>query len=108
MKTIDFAAFGIGSMVYSGLEFGQYFELKESAKCRNVTRALTPAARMLLTLVQMQFIFLSNPVKLMDTGYGGINLPLTSAYKDIARTDTSRPRTKESLRMTYLDLRLLN
>lgn len=26
-------AFGIGSMVYSGLEFGQYFELKGTSFC---------------------------------------------------------------------------
>ena len=52
-------AFGIGSMVYSGLEFGQYFELKEDPKCQNMLIALNPAARMLLTIVQMQFIFLN-------------------------------------------------
>ncbi|KAJ1522706.1 hypothetical protein ONE63_001867 [Megalurothrips usitatus] len=51
-------AFGIGSMVYSGLEFGQFFELRPD--CRTVTQALTPLARMVLTLVQMQFIFLNN------------------------------------------------
>lgn len=52
-------AFGIGSMVYSGLEFGQYFELKEDDSCQNALIALNPAARMLLTIVQMQFIFLN-------------------------------------------------
>ncbi|XP_077292656.1 proton channel OtopLc-like isoform X2 [Arctopsyche grandis] len=53
-------AFGIGSMVYSGLEFGQYFELKGDSRCSNVLLALTPAARMILTLVQMQFIFVNS------------------------------------------------
>lgn len=52
-------AFGIGSMVYSGLEFGQYFELKEDDRCQNIFIAFNPAARMLLTIVQMQFIFLN-------------------------------------------------
>lgn len=52
-------AFGIGSMVYSGLEFGQYFELKEEDGCQNILIAFNPAARMLLTIVQMQFIFLN-------------------------------------------------
>ncbi|CAG4940547.1 unnamed protein product [Colias eurytheme] len=51
-------AFGIGSMVYSGLEFGEYFEMKD--RCRSVLSALTPALRMALTLAQMQFIFLTN------------------------------------------------
>lgn len=52
-------AFGIGSMVYSGLEFGQYFELKSDATCQNSLIALNPATRMVLTIVQMQFIFLN-------------------------------------------------
>lgn len=46
-------------MVYSGLEFGQYFELNASPGCSSIFIALTPAARMLLSLVQMQFIFLN-------------------------------------------------
>ncbi|CAK1578283.1 unnamed protein product [Parnassius mnemosyne] len=51
-------AFGIGSMVYSGLEFGEYFEMTD--RCRSMLSALTPALRMALTLAQMQFIFLTN------------------------------------------------
>ncbi|GBP35836.1 Proton channel OtopLc [Eumeta japonica] len=50
-------AFGIGSMVHSGLDFGEYFEV---TKCRTVLSAVTPAVRMALTLLQMQFIFLTN------------------------------------------------
>ncbi|EFA01890.1 proton channel OtopLc [Tribolium castaneum] len=53
-------AFGIGSMVYSGLEFGRYFELKNNHECfSTMLQAITPATRMLLTLVQVQFIFLN-------------------------------------------------
>ncbi|KAI5641981.1 otopetrin domain-containing protein [Phthorimaea operculella] len=51
-------AFGIGSMVYSGLEFGEYFE--KNGHCRSILSAITPALRMALTLLQMQFIFLTN------------------------------------------------
>ncbi|XP_026326633.1 proton channel OtopLc-like isoform X2 [Hyposmocoma kahamanoa] len=57
-------AFGIGSMVYSGLEFGEYFELTD--RCRSVLTATTPVVRMALTLLQMQFIFLTN--KDIETG----------------------------------------
>ncbi|KAK4887195.1 hypothetical protein RN001_003466 [Aquatica leii] len=54
-------AFGIGSMVYSGLEFGRYFELRNNQDClSNVLQAVTPATRMVLTLVQIQFIFLNS------------------------------------------------
>ncbi|XP_072941800.1 proton channel OtopLc-like isoform X2 [Epargyreus clarus] len=51
-------AFGIGSMVYSGLEFGEYFEMSDD--CRSVVAAITPFLRTTLTLAQMQFIFLTN------------------------------------------------
>ncbi|XP_038105005.1 proton channel OtopLc isoform X1 [Culex quinquefasciatus] len=59
-------AFGIGSMVYSGLEFGQYFELKLDERCHDVLIALVPTARMALCIVQMQFIFFSNGKFHMD------------------------------------------
>lgn len=51
--------FGIGSMVYSALAFGQYFELKTDAKCQNIFIALNPAFRILLIIMQMQLIFLN-------------------------------------------------
>ncbi|OXA52987.1 Otopetrin-3 [Folsomia candida] len=53
-------AFGIGSMIYSGLEFGQYFELDPDTKCHNFMIALTPAVRMIFTFMQMYFIFLNS------------------------------------------------
>ncbi|ODM93811.1 Otopetrin-2 [Orchesella cincta] len=53
-------AFGVGSMIYSGLEFGQYFELKSDARCQNYMQALTPSVRMIFTFMQMYFIFLSS------------------------------------------------
>ncbi|XP_049810138.1 proton channel OtopLc-like [Schistocerca nitens] len=53
-------AFGIGSMIYSGLEFGQFFELEKNPKCYNVMLSVTPIARMIFIIMQMQFIFLSN------------------------------------------------
>lgn len=54
-------AFGVGSMIYSGLEFGQYFELNKSdSKCQNYMMALTPSVRMIFTFMQMYFIFLSS------------------------------------------------
>ncbi|CAG9762035.1 unnamed protein product [Ceutorhynchus assimilis] len=53
-------AFGIGSMVYSGLEFGRYFELRNIPECNYTSlQAITPAIRMILTLLQVQFIFLN-------------------------------------------------
>lgn len=51
-------------MVYSGLEFGEYFEMTD--RCRSILAVITPALRMILTLAQMQFIFLTN--KDIETG----------------------------------------
>lgn len=47
-------------MVYCGLEFGQYFELKGDRECQNILIAITPATRMILTIAQIQFIFLND------------------------------------------------
>ena len=52
--------FGIGSMIYSGLEFGQYFEMRPD--CAEIVTAITPAARMVFTFLQMYFIFLNSRV----------------------------------------------
>ncbi|KAI5641936.1 otopetrin domain-containing protein [Phthorimaea operculella] len=57
-------AFGIGSMIYSGLEFGQYWELERNTNCHNVLLALTPATRMAFIFIQMYFIFLNNEVSI--------------------------------------------
>lgn len=56
------SAFGIGSMIYSGLEIGQYFELERNTKCHNVLVAVTPATRMAFIFIQMYFIFLNEEV----------------------------------------------
>lgn len=52
-------AFAIGTMVYSGLEFGQFFELNGHPGCRDIFVAITPICRMILCIAQVQFIFLN-------------------------------------------------
>ncbi|KAK4311564.1 hypothetical protein Pmani_016929 [Petrolisthes manimaculis] len=54
--------FGIGSMIYSGLEVGQYFELQADDSCADILLVISPAARMLFTFIQMYFIFLNTRV----------------------------------------------
>ncbi|KAF5277655.1 hypothetical protein FQA39_LY06148 [Lamprigera yunnana] len=54
-------AFGIGSMVYSGLKFGHYFKLKNNQECiSSVLQAVVSVTRIILTLVQIQFIFFNS------------------------------------------------
>ena len=55
--------FGIGSMIYSGLEVGQFFELRGDSNCNDILLAIAPAARMLFTFIQMYFIFLNSRVR---------------------------------------------
>ncbi|XP_018025126.1 uncharacterized protein LOC108680745 isoform X2 [Hyalella azteca] len=54
--------FGIGSMIYSGLEVGQYFDLKATAECADLLMVVSPLSRMLFTFIQMYFIFLNSRV----------------------------------------------
>lgn len=65
-------AFGIGSMIYSGLEFGQFFELDADSHCYNLLYALTPSSRMAFTFIQLYFIFLNSRMAI-------------SKYKTLAR-----------------------
>jgi hypothetical protein len=58
-----FAAFGVGNMIYSGLEVGQYFEYQEmDRECFTPLLAITPACRIVFTFIQMYFIFLNSKV----------------------------------------------
>ncbi|KAL3213244.1 hypothetical protein MRX96_035585 [Rhipicephalus microplus] len=56
------SAFGTGSMIYSGLEFGQFFEMESDSKCYNILFSLTPATRMAFTFFQLYFIFINSRV----------------------------------------------
>ena len=49
-------------MIYSGLEFAQYFEIDPTSECHNILFAITPASRMTFTFIQMYFIFLNAKV----------------------------------------------
>jgi len=60
-------AFGVGSMIYSGLEFAQYFEIDAGSYCDNILMAVTPATRMVFTFIQMYFIFLNAKACIIST-----------------------------------------
>lgn len=49
-------------MIYSGLEFAQYFEIDVDSQCHDILMAVTPATRMVFTFIQMYFIFLNAKV----------------------------------------------
>lgn len=55
-------AFGVGSMIYSGLEFGQFFEIDSKEHCYSLIYGLTPGSHMMFTFVQLYFIFMNSRV----------------------------------------------
>lgn len=55
-------AFGVGSMIYSGLEFGQFFELESKEHCYSFMYGLTPGSHMIFTFIQLYFIFMNSRV----------------------------------------------
>ena len=55
-------AFGIGSMIYSGLEFGQFFELESKEHCYSFLYGFTPSSHMAFTFFQLYFIFMNSRV----------------------------------------------
>ncbi|OQR78537.1 otopetrin-2-like [Tropilaelaps mercedesae] len=52
-------AFGLGTMVYNGLEFGSYFEIPTSSRCYSPLLAVNPVLQMAFTFAQMYFIFMN-------------------------------------------------
>lgn len=62
-RNINFVTvFGVGAMIYSALEFGQYFEMSRNPLCDDIMLAVQPFARMLFTFFQMYFVFLNAKV----------------------------------------------
>ncbi len=62
---ISYTVFGIGSMIYSGIEIGMFFELNldEEADCKNLFSVLRPVLQMTFVFVQMYFIFLNQKAR---------------------------------------------
>lgn len=49
-------------MIFSGLEFGKFFETKDTAECKNILIAISPLSRIIFVLMQMLFVFSNNKV----------------------------------------------
>ena len=58
MKFI-FAAFGLGTMIYNGLELGTFFEIPWNSPCYQVLRGINPILQMIFTFSQMYFVFMN-------------------------------------------------
>ncbi|XP_053399314.1 proton channel OtopLc-like [Mercenaria mercenaria] len=52
--------FGIGSMIKSGLHFGEYFEMTTSPNCAHVLFGIRPILHLCFTFIQLYFVFLNS------------------------------------------------
>lgn len=77
----SFPGFGIGSVIYSGLQFGQFFELSSQPDCHNTLKAVKPLLRIIFALMQMLFIF--------SDSYVYIQLSVINYHLQAARCFTS-------------------
>lgn len=68
-------------MIYSGLEFGQFFEMPDDPRCGNIMAAVTPAARMIFTFIQMYFVFLNAKVLVLTIVFHTIHRSLLTFGK---------------------------
>ncbi|XP_068627618.1 proton channel OtopLc isoform X2 [Battus philenor] len=53
-------AFGLGTMIYNGLEFGTFFELPFDSPCYLILKGINPVLQMIFTFMQMYFIFMNS------------------------------------------------
>ena len=56
---INFTAFGLGTMIYNGLELGTFFEIPWNSPCYQVLRGINPILQMIFTFSQMYFVFMN-------------------------------------------------
>ncbi|CAG0882651.1 unnamed protein product [Darwinula stevensoni] len=52
-------AFGLGTMIYCGLEFGGFWEIPWNSPCHELINGLNPCFQMVFTFMQMYFIFMN-------------------------------------------------
>ncbi|KAK9873107.1 hypothetical protein WA026_020836 [Henosepilachna vigintioctopunctata] len=53
-------AFGLATMIYSGLEFGSFFEVPFTSPCYMILKGINPVLQMIFTFMQMYFIFMNS------------------------------------------------
>ncbi|ESO93944.1 hypothetical protein LOTGIDRAFT_228650, partial [Lottia gigantea] len=59
-------AFGIGSMIKSGLQFGIFFENDPFSGCQHLTFGFRPILHLFFTFIQLYFVFLNSKVCIQE------------------------------------------
>ncbi|ODN03693.1 Otopetrin-2 [Orchesella cincta] len=57
-------AFGLGAMIYIGLELGAFFEIPIGSSCYNILRGVNPLLQLIFTFMQMYFIFINSRLRI--------------------------------------------
>ncbi|XP_076338177.1 proton channel OtopLc-like [Tachypleus tridentatus] len=57
-------AFGIGTMIYNGMEFGKFFEIPVTSPCYSILLGVNPVFQMIFTFFQMYFIFVNTKLNI--------------------------------------------
>lgn len=84
------AGFGVGSIIYSCLQFGEYFDL--SGDCQLLIIALKPTFRILFMVAQTIFIFSYTDVRyiiIILRTLLTLNIDMWDVYRDVSRCVTS-------------------
>lgn len=55
-------AFGVGTMIWTGLEIGTFFETPLTSPCHQILKGVNPLLQMIFTFLQMYFIFMNSRV----------------------------------------------
>uniref|UniRef100_A0A336KNR1 CSON013446 protein n=1 Tax=Culicoides sonorensis TaxID=179676 RepID=A0A336KNR1_CULSO len=55
-------AFGVGTMIWTGLEIGKFFEIPFNSPCHQILSGVNPLLQMIFTFLQMYFIFMNSRV----------------------------------------------
>ena len=58
------SAFGLGTMIYNGMELGTFFEIPWTSPCYQVLRGINPILQMVFTFSQMYFVFMNARVRI--------------------------------------------
>ncbi|KAK3578317.1 hypothetical protein CHS0354_004226 [Potamilus streckersoni] len=61
--------FGIGSMIKSGLHFGEFFELDAESPCNHVLHGIRPLLHLCFTFTQLYFVFLNSKMQIHKYKY---------------------------------------
>jgi len=59
-------AFGLGTMVYIGLEFGSWFEIPWDSPCYQAVRGVNPVLQVIFTFAQMYFVFMNSRLNIQQ------------------------------------------